>query len=233
MPETSDSITVPQRPGLTAAVCIIHLIRNTFRVTSKRDLDAIKRGIRPIYTAVNATAATAALDELEADWGQRYPAVIRLWRNAWAEFIPFVDYDIEIRQVICTTNAIESLNASYRRAVKARSHFPTEQAALKCLYLPGPDRDRTHPVGDAMEARHQRLRHHLRRPVPGRRDLLAMTAGNTVPGIHLYHPGRKLVQATVSPKPANISNWSVSEEQVEPFAYAGVLFAEFHVGETA
>jgi len=84
MPETSDSITVPQRPGLTAAVCIIHLIRNTFRVTSKRDLDAIKRGIRPIYTAVNATAATAALDELEADWGQRYPAVIRLWRNAWA-----------------------------------------------------------------------------------------------------------------------------------------------------
>jgi transposase-like protein len=122
-------------PQTIVQTCIIHLIRNTFRLASKRDWDAIKRAIKPIYTAVNAGAAAAALDELEADWGQRYPAVIRLWRNAWEEFIPFLDYDIEIRQVICTTNAIESLNARYRRAVKARGHFPTEQAALKCLYL--------------------------------------------------------------------------------------------------
>jgi transposase-like protein len=84
---------------------------------------------------VNATAARAALDDLASEWGQRYPAVIRLWENAWTEFIPFLDYDVEIRQVICSTNAIESLNARYRRAVKARGHFPTEQAALKCLYL--------------------------------------------------------------------------------------------------
>jgi len=61
--------------------------------------------------------------------------VIRLWRNAWEEFIPFLDYDVEIRRVICSTNAIESLNARYRRAIKARGHFPSEQAALKCLYL--------------------------------------------------------------------------------------------------
>jgi putative transposase len=122
-------------PQAIVQTCIIHLIRNTFRLTSKRDLDAIKRGIRPIYTAVNAAAAAAALDELDADWGRQYPAMIRLWRNAWTEFIPFLDYDVEIRQVICTTNAIESLNARYRRAVKARGHFPTEQAALKCLYL--------------------------------------------------------------------------------------------------
>jgi transposase-like protein len=122
-------------PQAIVQTCIIHLIRNTFRLTSKRDWDAIKRGIKPIYTAVNAGAAAAALGELEAGWGQRYPAVIRLWRNAWEEFIPFLDYDVEIRQVICTTNAIESLNARYRRAVKARGHFPTEQAALKCLYL--------------------------------------------------------------------------------------------------
>jgi putative transposase len=122
-------------PQAIVQTCIIHLIRNTFRLTSKRDLDAIKRGIRPIYAAVNATAAAAALDELDADWGRHYPAMIRLWRNAWQEFVPFLDYDVEIRQVICTTNAIESLNARYRRAVKARGHFPTEQAALKCLYL--------------------------------------------------------------------------------------------------
>src|SRR5215469_2598581 len=122
-------------PLTTVQTCIIHLIRNTFRLASKRDRDAIKRAVKPIYTAVNADAAKAALGELEAEWNQRYPAIIRLWRNAWDEFIPFLDYDIEIRTVLCSTNAIESLNARYRRAVKARGHFPTEQAALKCLYL--------------------------------------------------------------------------------------------------
>jgi transposase-like protein len=122
-------------PQAIVQTCIVHLIRNTFRLASRRDWDALKRDLRPIYTAVNAAAAQAALDELAERWGQRYPAIIRLWRNAWDEFIPFLDYDVEIRQVICSTNAIESLNARYRRAVKARGHFPTEQAALKCLYL--------------------------------------------------------------------------------------------------
>src|SRR5262245_4556995 len=122
-------------PQAIVQTCVIHLIRNTFRLASRRDWDALKRGIKPIYTAVNATAARAALDELAETWGTRYPAIIRLWHNAWDEFIPFLDYDVEIRKVICSTNAIESLNARYRRAVKARGHFPTEQAALKCLYL--------------------------------------------------------------------------------------------------
>jgi hypothetical protein len=67
--------------------------------------------------------------------GEQYPAIIGMWRSAWSEFVPFLDYDVEIRRVICSTNAIESINARYRRAVKARGHFPTEQAALKCLYL--------------------------------------------------------------------------------------------------
>src|SRR6185437_613898 len=122
-------------PQAIVQTCIIHLIRNTFRLTSRRDSDAIKRDIKPIYTAPNADAALAALDELEETWGTKYRAMIRLWRNAWTEFIPFLDYDVEIRTVICSTNAIESLNARYRRAVRARGHFPTEQAALKCLYL--------------------------------------------------------------------------------------------------
>ncbi|MEV4756377.1 IS256 family transposase [Micromonospora sp. NPDC049559] len=122
-------------PQTVVQTCVIHLIRNTFRLTSRRYWDEIKRDIKPIYTAVNAAAARAAFDDLAEKWGGRYPAVIRLWDNAWAEFIPFLDYDLEIRTVICSTNAIESLNARYRRAVKARGHFPNEQAALKCLYL--------------------------------------------------------------------------------------------------
>jgi transposase-like protein len=122
-------------PAAIVQTCVVHLLRNTFHLASKRDWDALRRDVKPIYTAVNADAAAAALDDLAEKWGQRYPAIIRLWRNAWAEFIPFLDYDTEIRKVLCSTNAIESLNARYRRAVKARGHFPTEQAALKCLYL--------------------------------------------------------------------------------------------------
>jgi putative transposase len=122
-------------PQAIVQTCIIHLIRNTFRLMSRHYWDEIKRDIKPIYTAVNATAARVAFDELNEKWGQRYPAMIRLWDNAWAEFIPFLDYDLEIRTVICSTNAIESLNARYRRAIKARGHFPNELAALKCLYL--------------------------------------------------------------------------------------------------
>lgn len=122
-------------PQCIVQTCVIHLIRNTFRLTSRADTDAIKRGIKSIYTAPNADAALMALDELEEQWGKKYRAMIRLWRNAWIEFVPFLDYDTEIRTVLCSTNAIESLNARYRRAVRARGHFPTEQAALKCLYL--------------------------------------------------------------------------------------------------
>jgi transposase-like protein len=122
-------------PAAIVQTCILHLIRNTFHLASKRDWDALKRDLRPIYTAPNPAAARAAFDDLAERWGTRYPAIVRLWDNAWQEFIPFLDYDVEIRTVLCSTNAIESLNARYRRAVRARGHFPTEQAALKCLYL--------------------------------------------------------------------------------------------------
>lgn len=122
-------------PQAIVQTCILHLIRNTFHLASKKDWDALKRDLRPIYTAPNAAAARSAFEDLAERWGTRYPAIVRLWDNAWQEFIPFLDYDLEIRTVLCSTNAIESLNARYRRAVRARGHFPTEQAALKCLYL--------------------------------------------------------------------------------------------------
>jgi putative transposase len=93
-------------PQAIVQTCIIHLIRNTFRLTSRKYWDEIKRDLKPIYTAVNASAARDAFDDLAEKWGARYPAVVRLWDNAWAEFIPFLDYDVEIRTVICSTDEI-------------------------------------------------------------------------------------------------------------------------------
>jgi len=113
-------------PLTTVQRCIIHLIRNTFRLASKKDWDALKKDVKPIYTAPNADAAKAALADLTERWGSKYGAIIRLWESSWEEFIPFLDYDVAIRKVICSTNAIESLNARDRRAVRARGHFPTE-----------------------------------------------------------------------------------------------------------
>ena len=80
-------------PLTTVQTCIIHLIRNTFRLASKKDWDALKRDVRPIYTAPNAAAARVPLEELTLNWSQRYGAIIRLWENAWEEFTPFLSYE--------------------------------------------------------------------------------------------------------------------------------------------
>ncbi|CAM2779432.1 IS256 family transposase [Skermania piniformis] len=122
-------------PQAVVQTCVIHLIRNTFRYASRKYWDEMSRDLRPVYTAPTEAAAKERFVEFTAKWGAQYPAITRMWDNAWSEFVPFLDYDIEIRRVICSTNAIESLNARYRRAVRARGHFPSEQAALKCLYL--------------------------------------------------------------------------------------------------
>lgn len=119
----------------TVQTCIIHLIRNTFKFASRKYWDQIARDLRPVYTAPNEAAAQARFEEFAEKWASMYPAIRVLWENAWSEFIPFLDYDVEIRRIICSTNAIESLNARYRRAVRARGHFPNDAAALKCLYL--------------------------------------------------------------------------------------------------
>jgi putative transposase len=115
--------------------CVLHLVRNTFRLASRADWDAMARDLRPVYTAPSEAAAKERLDEFCETWATKYPAIRTLWDNAWAEFVPFLDYSAEIRRVIYSTNAIESLHARMRRATRARGHFPNEQAALKCLYL--------------------------------------------------------------------------------------------------
>jgi transposase-like protein len=122
-------------PQAITQTCIVHLLRNSFRYASRRDWDAIAKALRPVYTAVSEAAALDAFADFSGTWEARYPAIVKLWENAWPEFVPFLGFDKEIRALICTTNAIESLNARFRRSVKARGHFPTEQAALKHLYL--------------------------------------------------------------------------------------------------
>jgi putative transposase len=122
-------------PQAITQTCVVHLLRASFRYAARQDWDALAKALRPVYTAATEQAALERFVEFEAAWGRKYPAIIKLWNAAWAEFVPFLNFDVEIRRVVCTTNAIESINARIRRAVRARGHFPNEQAALKCVYL--------------------------------------------------------------------------------------------------
>ena len=110
-------------PAAITQTCVIHLLRNSFRYASKKDWAAIAKDLKLVYTAASESAALDAFVAFTETWGQRYPAIIKLWENAWAEFVPFLAFDKEIRSVICTTNSIESLNSRIRRAVNARGHF--------------------------------------------------------------------------------------------------------------
>ncbi|MFJ3840583.1 IS256 family transposase [Streptomyces sp. NPDC090054] len=122
-------------PKTVVQTCVVHLLRASFRYAGRQDWDQIAKALKPVYTAPTEDAATSWFLEFCEEWGQKYPAIVRLWENAWAEFVPFLQFDAEIRRIVCTTNAIESVNARIRRAVRARGHFPSENAALKCVYL--------------------------------------------------------------------------------------------------
>jgi len=129
-----DAIEATWRQAITQT-CVLHLLRASFRYASKRYWPAIARDLKPVYTAPTAEAAWERLAEFAAAWEDRYPAIVRLWERSWEEFIPFLAFPAEIRTILYSTNAIESLNARFRRSVNARGHFPNEQAALKHLYL--------------------------------------------------------------------------------------------------
>ncbi|MGA5135572.1 transposase, partial [Streptomyces olivoreticuli] len=115
--------------------CIVHLIRNSFRYVARQDWDKVAKDPARGLTAPSEAAATERFLEFSEKWGKKYPAVVKLRSDAWAEFAPFLSFDVEIRKVICSTNAIESVNARIRKAVRARGHFPNETAALKCVYM--------------------------------------------------------------------------------------------------
>jgi len=123
-------------PATTLQTCIVHLIRNSLEYASWKDRKALAAAIKPIYTAVTAEAAAAALDEFEAGpWGRKFPTVATAWRRAWDRVIPFFAFPPEVRRVIYTTNAIESVNAQVRKIIKTRGHFPTDDAAAKLIWL--------------------------------------------------------------------------------------------------
>lgn len=122
-------------PDTTVQTCVVHMVRNSLRYASKKHWSTITKQMRAIYTAPTVPAAEEAFGEFAEQWAGTYPAMIRSWENSWGEFVPFLEFPVELRKIVYTTNAIESLNARFRRAVRHRGHFPTEQAAMKVLYL--------------------------------------------------------------------------------------------------
>lgn len=123
-------------PETTLQTCIVHLIRNSLDFASWKDRKALAAAIKPIYTAVNADAALAELDAFEkGPWGKQFAAVVGLWRRAWEKVVPFFAFPPEVRKIIYTTNAIESVNSQVRKIIKTRGQFPTDEAAIKLIWL--------------------------------------------------------------------------------------------------
>jgi putative transposase len=123
-------------PDSVVQTCVVHLIRAAMRFVSYSDRKAVTVALRPIYTAVNDTAAAQALADFEASrLGVKYPHAVATWRAAWERFIPFLAFPPELRRVIYTTNSIESLNFQLRKIIKNRGHFPSDDAVRKLLWL--------------------------------------------------------------------------------------------------
>lgn len=120
----------------TVQTCVVHLIRAANRFVSWKDRKAVAAALKPVYQASDADAAKDALDAFEAsEAGRRNPTSVKVFRDAWEKFIPFLGFPPELRRVIYTTNSIESLNYQLRKVTKARGHFPSDDAAVKLLWL--------------------------------------------------------------------------------------------------
>ena len=122
-------------PAAVVQLCVVHLIRASLRYASKKDWGPLTKDLRVIYTAVDEQAAAAALDAFAERWAARYPTIVNLCRAHRAEFVPFLAFPPEVRRVVYTTDLIESMNPRLRKVTRNRGQFPSEQAALKVLYL--------------------------------------------------------------------------------------------------
>jgi putative transposase len=122
-------------PKATVQTCVVHLVRASLRYCSWKDRKTVAGALRKIYTAPSVEAAADALDDFELEYGERYPGIVRVWRDAWEQFTPFLAYPPVIRKIVYTTNMIESTNYQMRKASKTRGHFPNDESALKLLRL--------------------------------------------------------------------------------------------------
>lgn len=171
-------------PEAIVQTCIIDLIRGTFRYASKKYWSQIAHDLKPVYTAPSPKAAWAAFEEFEDKWARPYPAIGKLWRAAWQQFIPFLDYDVEIRRVLCSTNAIESLwrpipQGGERQGPLSDRAGGTEDA-VSGDPIAGPEGHRAPAMGHAVETGAQRVCRDLRRPDARGREPLTMNASYTV-----------------------------------------------------
>jgi putative transposase len=132
LPEAMEAVY----PQTTLQTCIVHLIRNSLDYAGWKERKPLAEALRPIYTAVTAEAAEAALEAFaQGPWGSRFPTVAASWRRAWPHVVPFFAFPPEVRRVIYTTNAIESVHARLRKIIKSRGHFPHDAAATKLIWL--------------------------------------------------------------------------------------------------
>ena len=123
-------------PATTLQTCIVHLLRSSLDFANWKERKPMAKALRPIYTAASAEAASAALEDFaRGPWGTKFPTVVASWRRAWTHVIPFFAFPPEVRRVIYTTNALESVHAQLRKIIKTRGHFPTDEAATKLIWL--------------------------------------------------------------------------------------------------
>jgi transposase-like protein len=122
-------------PQTTVQLCIVHMIRNSLKFVPDKDYKGVTGGLKMIYTAPTAEAAKKALHAFAEAWGKKYPGIPALWERHWENIIPFLAYPNEIRRVIYTTNMIEAVNRQIRKVIKTKGSFPTDDAALKLIYL--------------------------------------------------------------------------------------------------
>ena len=121
-------------PKAQVQLCIVHMVRASLNYVTWQDRKKVIADLKPIYKAVMADEAKRQLSEFESKWA-KYPAISRLWREQWERVIPFFAFPEEVRKVVYTTNAVESLHMSLRKIIKTRGSFPSEEAAMKLLYL--------------------------------------------------------------------------------------------------
>ena len=122
-------------PKALFQTCIVHQVRHSLNYVPYVEKKAVAEDLKKIYGSATVELAEQALDDFELTWGDKYPAIVKSWRNNWEKITPFMQFPLEIRKVIYTTNIVESLNNTLRKAVRNRGHFPTEEGLLKVLYL--------------------------------------------------------------------------------------------------